>query len=89
MTPLILDKEENGDDTDNHGAGNEDDDDQVTVHVSNEVNKIYNFWQINVSPEMLSSIGQLTLTDVLRNKESFNYSDSITLTSINVHRHDM
>ena len=36
-TPLILDKEEKGDDTDEHGAGNEDDDDQVTVHLSSEV----------------------------------------------------
>jgi hypothetical protein len=32
MTPLVLDKEENADDTDDHGTGDEDDDDQATVH---------------------------------------------------------
>jgi hypothetical protein len=40
MAPLILDKEEKGDDTDDHGAGNEDDDDKATVHHSSEVTKI-------------------------------------------------
>ena len=32
MTPLILDKEEKGDDTDDHGKGYEHDDDQATIH---------------------------------------------------------
>ena len=33
MTPLILDKEEDGDDADDHGAGDADDDHQATVHL--------------------------------------------------------
>ena len=32
-TPLILDKGQDGDDTDDHAAGNEDDDNQATVHL--------------------------------------------------------
>ena len=32
VTPFILDKEENGDDTDDHGAGNADDNHQAAVH---------------------------------------------------------
>ena len=36
MTPLILDKEKNGYDTDDHGAGDEDDYDQAAVHLSSE-----------------------------------------------------
>ena len=33
MAPLILDKEEDGDDADDHRAGNADDDHQPAVHV--------------------------------------------------------
>ena len=33
MAPLILDKEEEGDDTDDHGAGNADHNHQATVHL--------------------------------------------------------
>jgi hypothetical protein len=43
MTPLILDKEEKGDDTDDHRAGNEDDDDQATIHLSSVAVNIYYF----------------------------------------------
>ena len=43
MTPLILDKEEKGDDTDDHGAGYEDDNDQATVHHSSKVTQISYF----------------------------------------------
>ena len=43
MAPLILDKEEKGYDTDDHGAGDEDDDDQATVHHSGSVNKFFCF----------------------------------------------
>ena len=32
VTPFILDKEENGDNTDDHGAGDADDNHQATVH---------------------------------------------------------
>ena len=32
MAPLILDKEEDGDDADDHGAGDADDDYEATVH---------------------------------------------------------
>ena len=45
MTPLILDKEENGDDTDDHGAGDEDDDDEATVHFQIKSTKCPNFDQ--------------------------------------------
>ena len=34
MAPLVLDKEEEGDDTDDHGAGDADDNNQATVHLS-------------------------------------------------------
>ena len=37
MAPLILDKEEKGDDTDDHGAGYEDHDDQAAIHHSYRV----------------------------------------------------
>ena len=40
MTPLILDKEEKGDDTDDHGAGYEGDDNQATIHHSYRVTQI-------------------------------------------------
>ena len=43
MTPLILDKEKNGDDADDHGAGDEDDDDQAAVHLSSVVNVLNSF----------------------------------------------
>jgi hypothetical protein len=39
MTPLILDKEEKGDDTDYHGAGNADDNHQAAVHFKRECRK--------------------------------------------------
>ena len=44
MAPLILDKEEKGDDTDDHGAGDEDYDDEATVHHSSEFTKM-NYFQ--------------------------------------------
>ena len=43
MTPLILDKEGKRDDTDDHGAGYEDDNDQATVHHSSKVTQISYF----------------------------------------------
>ena len=48
MTPLILDKEEKGDDTDDHGAGYEDDDDQAAVHHSYRVTQISYSKNLNI-----------------------------------------